>query len=67
MALIYSIRVIRIFAATYILRVLKMDASVLVESREFMQKRALRECLAYSGLTEAVRPDGQQYKRKHGR
>ena len=33
-----------------IFRVLKMDASVPVDSRVFMPKRALRECLADSGL-----------------
>ena len=32
-----------------------------------MQKRALRKYLADSGLTEVVRPDGWQYKLKHGK
>ena len=49
------------------LRVLKMDASVPIDSRVFMQKRALRNCLADSGLTEVARPDGRQFKRKHGK
>ena len=48
-----------------IFRVLKMDASVPVDSRVFVQKRALREFLAYSGLTEVVRPDGRQCTQKH--
>ena len=50
-----------------IFRVLKMDASVPVDSRVFMQKRALRKYLADSGLTEVVKPDGQQYTLKHGK
>ena len=50
-----------------IFRVLKMDASVPVDSRVFMQKRALRKYLADSGLTEVVRPDGRQYTLKHGK
>ena len=50
-----------------IFRVLKMDASVPVDSRVFMQKRALRNCLADRGLTEVVRPDGRQYTLKHGK
>ena len=48
-----------------IFRVLMMDTSVPVESRVFMQKHALRKCLADSGLTEVVRPDGRQYTLKH--
>ena len=48
-------------------RVLKMDASVPVDSRVFMQKRALRKYLANSGLTEVVRPDDRQYTLKHGK
>ena len=44
--------------------VLKMDASVPVDSRVFMQKRALRKYLGDSGLTEVVRPDGRQYTLK---
>ena len=39
-----------------IFRVLKMDASVPVDSRVFMQKRALRKYLADSGLTDVVKP-----------
>ena len=47
--------------------VLKMDASVPVDSRVFMQKRALRKYLAGRGLTEVVKPDGRQYTLKHGK
>ena len=50
-----------------IFRVLEMDASVPVDSRVFMQKRALRKYLADSGLTEVVGPDGRQYTLKHGK
>ena len=50
-----------------IFRVLKMDASVPADSRVFMQKRALRNYLADSGLTEVARPDGRQYTLKHGK
>ena len=50
-----------------IFRVLKMDASVPVDSRIFMQKRTLRKYLADSGFTEVVRPDGRQYTIKHGK
>ena len=50
-----------------IFRVLKMDASVPVDSRAFMQKRTLRKYLADSRLTEVVRPDGRQYTLKHGK
>ena len=50
-----------------ILRVLKMDASVPVDSRVFMQKRALRKYLADSGLTDVVKPGGRQYTHKHGK
>ena len=48
-------------------RVLKIDASVPVDIRVFMQKCALRKHLADSGLTEVVRPDGPQYTLKHGK
>ena len=48
-----------------IFRVLKMDASVPVDSRVFVQKRALRKYLADSGITKVVRPDGRQYTLKH--
>ena len=44
-----------------------MDASVPVDSRVFMRKRALRKYLADGGLTEVVKPDGQQYTLKHGK
>ena len=50
-----------------IFRVLKMDASVPVDSRVFMQERALRKFLFDSGLTEVVRPDGRQHMLKHGK
>ena len=50
-----------------IFRVLKMDASMPVESRVFMQKRALRKYLADSGLTDVVKPSGRKYTLKHGR
>ena len=43
-----------------IFRVLKMDASVPVDSRVSMQKRALRKYLADSGLAEVVKPDRRQ-------
>ena len=52
---------------TQIFLVLKMDASVPVSSRVFMQKLALREYLADIGLTEVVMPDGRQYTLKHGK
>ena len=38
-----------------------------VDSRVFMQKRALRKHLADSGLTEVVRPHGRQYTLKHAK
>ena len=44
-----------------------MNASVPVDSRVFMQKRALRKYLADSGLTEVARPDGRQYTQLHGK
>ena len=50
-----------------IFRVLKMDASVRVDSRVFMQKRAFRKYFVDIGLTEVVRPDGQQYTLKYGK
>ena len=50
-----------------IFRVLKMDASVPVDSRVFMQKRALRKYLADSGLTDVVKRGGRQYTLKHGK
>ena len=49
----------------HIFLVLKMDTSVPVDSRVFMQKRALRKYLADSGLTEVVRPGGPQYTLKY--
>ena len=50
-----------------IFRVLKMDASVPVDSRVFMQKRALPKYPADSGLTDVVKPGGQLYTLKHGK
>ena len=50
-----------------IFRVLKRDARVPVQSRVFMQKRALRKYLADSGLTDVVKPCGRQYTLKHGK
>ena len=50
-----------------IFSVLKMDASVPVYSRMFLQGRAVRKYLADSGLTEVVRPNGRQYTTKHGK
>ena len=50
-----------------IFRVLKKDASVPVDSKVFMQKRALRKYLADSGLTDVVKPGGRQYTLKHGK
>ena len=46
---------------------LKIDASVPVDSRVFMPKRTLREYLADSGLTEVVKPGGRQYTQQHGK
>ena len=48
-----------------ITRVLKMDASVPVDSRVYMQQCALRIYLADRRLMEVVRPDGRQYTLKH--
>ena len=45
----------------------EMDASVPVDSRVFMQKRALRKCLSDSGLTDVVKPGGRPYTLKHGK
>ena len=50
-----------------IFRVLKMDARVPVESKVFMQKRALRNYLADGGCTDVVKPCGRQYTLKHGK
>ena len=46
---------------------LKMDASVPVDIRVFMHKRALRKYLADSGLTDVVKPGGRLYTLKHGK
>ena len=44
-----------------VFRVLKMDASVPVDSRVLMQKRALHKYIAGSGLTDVVSPvDGSR-------
>ena len=50
-----------------IFRVLKMDASVPVDSMVLTQKRSLRKYFADTGLTEVVMPDGQQYTLMHGK
>ena len=50
-----------------IFRVLKMDASVPVDSRVFIQKRALRKYPSDSGLTDVVKPGGRRYTLKHGK
>ena len=50
-----------------IVRVLKVDASVPVDSKVFMQKPALRISHADSGLTDVVKPGGRQYTLKHGK
>ena len=47
--------------------VLKMDASVSVDSRVFTQKRAVWKYLADSGLTLVMKPDGREYTLKHGK
>ena len=44
-----------------------MDASVPVDSRGIMQKRALRKYLADSGLTDVMKPGGRQYTLKHSK
>ena len=59
LALICSRRVMRIFAARYS-DLLKMDASVPVDSRVFMQKRAPPKYVAHNGLTEVLRPGGRR-------
>ena len=38
-----------------------------VDSRVFMQKRALRKYLADSGLMDLVKPGNRQYTLKHGK
>ena len=48
-------------------RVLRMDVSVPVDSRVFIQKRALRKYLSDSGLTDVVKPGGRQYTLKRGK
>ena len=48
-----------------IIRSLKMDAIVPVDSRVFNSKCAVRKYITDRGLTEVVRPDGRQYTRKH--
>ena len=44
---------------------LKIDASVPLDSRVFMRKRALREYLAVSGLTDVVKPGSRHYTLKY--
>ena len=48
-------------------RVLKMDASVPVDSRGVMQKDSLQKYLADHGLMDVVKPGGRQYTLKHGK
>ena len=43
-----------------VFRVLTMDASVPVDSRVLMQKRALQTYIADSGLTDVVKPGGRK-------
>ena len=43
------------------------DASVPVDSRVFMQKRALRKYYADIGITNVVKPGGQQHSLKQGK
>ena len=50
-----------------IFSVLMMDARVPVDSRVFMQKRALRKYLANSGGIDVVQPCRRQYTLKHGK
>ena len=50
-----------------VFRVLTMDASVPVDSRVLMQKRALQTYIADSGLSDVVKPGGRQYSLKHGK
>ena len=51
----------------HIIRVLKMDASVPVDRRVFIQKLALQKYLADSGLTDVVEPGGRQHTLKQGK
>ena len=46
---------------------LNMDASAPVNSRVVMRKHIMRKYLVDSGLTEVVKPGGQQYTQKHGK
>ena len=46
-------------------RLVKMNASVPVDSRVFMQMHALRKHLADGGLTEVVKPNGRHYTLRH--
>ena len=43
------------------------DARVPVDSRVFMQRRALQKYFAGCRLTKVVKPGGRQYTRKHGK
>ena len=45
---------------------LKINASVPVDSTVFMQKGALRKYLADNGLRDVVKPGSRQYTLKHG-
>ena len=46
---------------------LKIDASVPVNSRDFTQKRALQKHISDSGLTNVVNVGGRQYTLRHGK
>ena len=48
-------------------RVLKMNAIGPVDSRMFMQNRAMRKYLADRGLTAVLKPGGRQYTPKHSK
>ena len=50
-----------------IFRMLKMDASMPVDSSVFMQTRTLRKYLAGSELTDVVKPGGRTYTLKRGK
>ena len=50
-----------------IFRVLKMGASVLVNSRVYIKKGARRRYLADGGLADVVKPGGRQYMLRHGK
>ena len=55
------------FCRQILFSVLQMDASVPVDSRVFMQRRALRKHLADIGLMDVEKAGGRQYTLKHGK